>query len=133
MKTRNNLLAKGALLALLLGALSVPLLAQHNHQGTQDMKGMIHVGKKGAMTLTTPLRVGTTLLKPGNYVFQHKVEGEDHIVIFQRAGNEVARVKCTLEPLSEKAKRTALYTHEEAGEGVLDAVEVEGENVKHVI
>ena len=76
MKSKMNWLAKGALLALLFGALSVPLLAQHNHQnmqGTQDMKGMIHVGKKGAMSLKTPLRVGTTLLKPGNYVFQHKV------------------------------------------------------------
>ncbi len=136
MKTVNNLLAKGALLALLLAAFSIPLVAQHNHQmmqGTQDMKGMIHVGKKGAMTLTTPLRVGDTVLKPGNYVFQHKVDGEDHTVIFTKAGNEVARVKCKLEQLEKKASRTALYTHDEAGEAILDAVAVEGENFKHVI
>ena len=136
MKSKTNLLAKGALLALLLGALSVPLVAQHTHQnmqGTQNMKGMIHVGKKGAVTLTNPLRVGDTVLKPGNYVFQHKVEGEDHFVIFQRAGDEVARLKCTLEPLEKKASRTALYTHEETGESVLNAIVVEGEKVKHLL
>ncbi len=95
---------------------------------------MIHVGKKGAVTLTSPMRVGDTLLKPGNYVFQHKVEGEDHALIFQKAGNEVARVKCRLEPLGKKARTTALYTHVgDGGETILDAVEVGGENVKHVI
>lgn len=75
------------------------------------------------MTLTSPMRVGDTLLKPGNYVFQHKVEGEDHVLIFQKAGNEVARVKCRLEPLGKKAQRTALYTHVgDGGEAILDAV-----------
>lgn len=55
------------------------------------------------------------------------------MVIFTKAGNELARVKCKLEQLEKKAGRTALYTHEEAGEAVLDAIEVEGENVKHLV
>lgn len=127
MKSKNKFLARGTLLALLLGAFSVPLLAQDKHQG------MIHVGKKGAVTLTSRLRVGDTVLKPGNYVFQHKVEGEDHVVTFQKAGKEEARVKCRLEPLDKKAQLTALYTHVgDGGEVILDAVDVEGENVKHV-
>lgn len=59
MKTRNNLLAKGALLALALGALSVPLLAQENNQG------MVNFGKKGEIVFDSPVRVGDQLLKEG--------------------------------------------------------------------
>ena len=128
MKTKNNLLAKGTLLALLLGAFSIPLLAQDKHEG------MMRIGRKGEAKFTSPLRVGETVLKPGTYIFQHKVEGEDHIVIFERAGKEVARVKCTLEPLGQKAQQTALHTRAgDGGETILIAVEVRGENVKHVI
>ena len=129
MKTHNTLLAMGALLALLLGAFSVPLLAQDKHQE------MMHVGRKGETKFTTPMRVGDTVLKPGTYMFQHIVEGGDHMVIFKTAsGNEAARVKCRLEPLGEKAKSTALYWHTgDGGEKILDAVAVRGEDVKHVI
>ena len=129
MKSRKNLLARGALLALLLGVFSVPLLAQDKHQG------MIHVGRKGEAKFTSVMRVGETVLKPGTYFFQHIVEGEDHVVIFKTAsGTEAARVKCRLEPLGKKARTTLLYTHAgDGGEAILDAVAVRGENVKHLI
>ena len=129
MKSRKNLLARGALLALLLGVFSVPLLAQDKHQG------MIHVGRKGEAKFTSVMRVGETVLKPGTYFFQHIVEGEDHVVIFKTAsGEEAVRLKCRLEPLGQKARRTALYTHVGGGsEKILDAVAVRGEVVRHVI
>lgn len=137
MKSKRNLLSKGALLALLLGLFSIPLLAQHNHQGKTDVgkqEGMINVGKKGEAPFDSPMRVGDTLLKSGNYVFQHKIEGEDHLVIFQRAGKEVARVKCRLESLGQKAQRTTLYLHTgDGGEVILHAVVVKGETVKHLL
>lgn len=129
MRSRNNALAMGALLVLLLGAFSLPLLAQHQDQG------MIHVGKKGEIALSDQLRVGETVLKPGKYVFQHVVEGADHVLVFKTAtGKEAARVKCKLEPLGQKVRQTALYTHAgDGGELILQAVNVEGEDVKHVI
>lgn len=137
MKSRNNVLAMGALLVLLLGAFSLPLLAQHQeHQGARHQEqGMIHVGKKGEMTLSSVLRVGETMLKPGKYVFQHVIEGSDHVLVFKTAaGKEAARVKCRLESLGEKAKETALYARAgDGGESILDAVRVKGEDVKHVI
>ena len=135
-----------ALLVMLLGVFSVPLFAQHGHgsmggsprqpdtkwQGNQP--GMMKVGKKGAMTITSPLRVGNNLLTPGKYVFQHRIVGEDHLLIFEKAGTEIARVTCRLESLDKKAKDTSLYTHVgDTGEVILDAVAVEGESVKHVI
>lgn len=136
MNSKMNLLSSGALLALLLGALSIPLLAQHNHQGKPDAgkkEGEINVGKKGEATFATPIRVGDTSLKAGDYVFQHKIDGVDHVVIFRRAGKEVARVKCTVEPLDQKPTQTALYTRVgDGGEIILDAVVVRGEKIKHI-
>lgn len=142
---RNRSLTS-ALLVMLLAAFSVPVFAQHSHGSMNspgkrpDMKrqethqGMMKVGKKGAVTITSPMRVGNTLLTPGNYVFQHKVMGDEHLVIFEKAGTEVARVTCRLEPLDKNAKDTSLYTHvSDSGEVILDAVAVAGEAVKHVI
>lgn len=135
-----------ALLVMLLTAFSVPLLAQHSHgnmgsPGRQpDMKkqekrqGLINVGRTGEMKVASAIRVGQTLLNPGTYKFQHVIDGADHVVIFKQNGDEVARVTCRLEPLDKKAKKTALSTHvSDTGETILDAVEVRGENVKHVI
>lgn len=42
MKSKKNLLARGALLALLLGAFSIPLLAQDKHQS------MMHRRQEGS-------------------------------------------------------------------------------------
>lgn len=128
MKWRNNLLATGASLVLLLGVFRIPLFGQEKHQK------MMHVGRKGEVTITSPIKVGQTVLKPGTYMFQHVVEGADHVVLFKKDGMEVARVTCRLESLGQKAKTTALYTHiGDGGEKILDAVAVRGEDFKHVI
>lgn len=143
---RIKSLVTSALLVTLLGALSVPLFAQHMHGGgrgpekqpgmnKQDkQQGMMKVGKTGEMTLTSPMRVAQTVLQPGTYTFQHMIEGADHVIVFKKNGEDVVRVTCNLEPLDKKAKSTALYTHAgDAGEVILDAVAVRGENVKHVL
>lgn len=143
---RNKSFLTGALLVFVLGASSTLLFAQHSHGGmsgpdkqpgtmSQDkQQGMMLVGKKGEMKFTSATRVGQTVLQPGTYMFQHMIEGADHVVIFKKNGDEMARVTCRLEPLDRKAKKTALYTHQgDAGEVILDALEVRGETVKHLI
>lgn len=138
MKTVNTLLAKGALLALLLGALSVPLLAQEQNQG------MVSLGKKGEIVFDSSVRVGDQLLKEGTYQIQHVMEGQDHVIVFRRmsrdyyrqliAGKEVLRVKCRVEPLGEKAKHGGMrFGTNAAGEKTVEEVHVRGENVKHFI
>ena len=134
MKSRNYSIVIGVMLMLMLGMLNLPLLAQH-HDAQHKDEGMIHVGKKGDMNLSSPLRVGETLLKPGQYQFKHTMENADHEVAFTTTtGKEVARVKCKLEPLGKKAKETALHTSPgTGGERILTAVQVQGENAKHIL
>lgn len=125
MRTNNKTITTSAMLILALGLLSLPALAQH--------EGTIHVGKKGQLTFSSDTRVGDAIIPKGIYQFQHVVEGADHVVVFKKTttGKEVARVKCKIEPLGEKAKGTLIYTSAEGGAHVTQIV-VAGENVKHV-
>lgn len=137
MKSKMNLLLRGASLAFLLGVFSIPLLAQDN----QDM---MKLGKKGQIAFDSSVRVGDQLLKQGTYQIQHEMKGEDHIVVFRRmsrdsqsrliTGKEVARVKCRVEPLGEKAKHSGMrFGTNAAGEKTVEEVHMQGENVKHFL
>lgn len=104
------------------------------------------VGKKGDVTLTKETKVGDLTLKPGRYIFQHRVEGEDHFVHFTEVtkGNPYGtseggvpkahpgEIKCKVEPLSKKVKETTLFLDSEDGTQRLVRAEVAGENVAHV-
>lgn len=136
MKTANNRSANGVLLALLLGIFVIPLFAQGN-------QGMTDLGKKGEITFDQPVRVGDQLLKEGTYQIQHVMEGADHVIVFRKMsrnyyrqlipGKEVARVKCRVESLGEKAKHGGLrFGTNAAGEKTVEEVHVRGENVTHL-
>lgn len=139
MKSRYSLLIKSVMLALLLGSLAIPLLAQQ-----QDM---VRIGAKGQMFFAADVRVGETLLKKGDYQIQHVVQGADHVIVFRKLlhppgglgrgdlipGKEVTRVKCRVELLGETAKHGGLrFGTNAAGEKAIEEVHIKGENVKHV-
>ncbi len=104
------------------------------------------VGKKGDVTFAKETVVGDLTLKPGRYIFEHRVEGEDHFVHFTEVTKgygysgtgggapkaHPGEVKCKLEPLSKKVEATTLYTEQEDGTQRLTRAEVAGENVAHV-
>ncbi len=107
----------------------------------------LKVGKKGEITFNAETKVGDLTLKPGRYVFQHRVEGSDHFVHFtevtKQAGYAGAvvvgvpkahpgEVKCRLEPLKSKASGTAIYSIGEDGSARVTKIIIRGENVAHV-
>lgn len=140
MKLINNSFAKTVILVITLAIMSLPVIAQHGGHADGDQAGKkhenkIHVGKRGEISFNTDTRVGDALLPAGAYQFQHIVEGDDHVVVFKKAGTgkEVVRVKCMIEPLGEKAEQTTIYSAKNAaGENVVRQILVGGENVKHV-
>ena len=140
-----------ALLALVSGTFAVTVNAQHGgmtHGGNTaaaQHDEMTRLGKKGELSISSPTRVGDAMLEPGMYRVQHLVEGEDHLVVFSKlphprpgyqssgTGKEVARVKCRLEPLGEKAKHSGMrFGTNAAGEATIEEVHVKGEDVRHV-
>ena len=105
------------------------------------------VGKKGDVTFAKAIQVGDLTLKPGRYILQHRVEGENHYVHFTELTKGVGtfgtgggapkahpgEVKCKLEPLSTKVEGTTVYFNTEGGVSRLTKVMIAGENVAHVL
>jgi len=94
---------------------------------------VLKVGKKGGFTFVTETMVGDMMLKPGRYIIQHRVEGEDHFVSFKTSeGKKLGEFKCKLEPLSKKVEDTTLYINSEGGMNRLTKVKIAGETC-HVL
>ena len=150
---RKKSLVTIVLLVGLMGGLSISVFAQHSHGGMsgpnkqpgmsqEKQQGMIKVGKKGEIVFDSPVRVADQLLKEGTYQIQHVMEAEDHVIVFRKisrdfydrpaTGQEVARVKCKIQPLGEKAKHSGVrFGENAAGEKTIEEIHVQGENVKH--
>jgi hypothetical protein len=111
------------------------------------------VGKKGEVIFDQPTQVGDVTLPPGTYTFQHRVVGNDHFVKFVgakmmehsnlpgRAGmpsempmgpTTTKEIKCSVEPLKQKAKQTAVTIDNSSGQAKVTRIEVAGESVAHV-
>jgi hypothetical protein len=86
------------------------------------------------VTFVAPIRVGSALLPAGDYVVRHTMEGQDHVMVFERLhGKEVVKVKCTLVPLTQKADQTStIYQLNAANERVLQELVFRGDTAKHV-
>ncbi|HRH44269.1 MAG TPA: hypothetical protein PKY82_21730 [Pyrinomonadaceae bacterium] len=129
-----------ALFILVTGVFSLSAFAQ-------DEK-LIGIGKTGKFHLDSPLRVGDKLLKPGMYQVQHQTENNEHFIILReiemnRFGHpmsneklvgEVARFKCTIEPVEKENKNAKILVRRNAG-NEREFVEVwfKGEKIKHVL
>jgi hypothetical protein len=88
------------------------------------------------VSFTEKVRVADTVLPQGNYEIRHVMEGQDHIMVFRQIGARKpveVRAKCTLVPLSEKAKDSQkIYVLNAASERVLHELIFKGDRAKHV-
>ena len=105
----------------------------------------LKVGKRGEIRLRIETKVGDLTLNPGRYKLKHRVDGADHFVRFTEwterqhvSGSEGVpkdnsfEVRCTLEPLDAKVRRTTAYKIRDGLVLRLTKVEVRGENVAHL-
>jgi hypothetical protein len=86
---------------------------------------------KDSVTLTADLKVGTTMLSPGEYA----VQCDTKVVTFTRKDNnkKVVEMPCKGTMLPKKVESTVLHTSTNAaGERVLDKFFLRGSNVEHV-
>lgn len=147
--TTMNTIIKLAFLLLTIGTLSFMAVAQ-DHQGHGQHKASgkdVVIGKKGQVHFTSQVKVGETVLKPGMYQVQHLEEGSDHVIIFKEVGmqagykhgntpvgNEVARIKCKVEPVTKAVNNTKITLRTTtAGEKEIAEIQVAGEKFKHLL
>lgn len=109
---------------LFLIVLSVVALASENKLGIHEVS---------RVSFSTPVRIGANLLPAGEYVIRHSMEGEDHIMAFQRVDSkDVFKVKCTLVPLTKKADKDQSIFEITGNERVLHELQFRGDRAKHV-
>lgn len=85
------------------------------------------------VTFSSPVRIGTTVLPEGQYVVRHKMEGQEHLMIFQQQkSSQTYTTKCTLVPLPKKAEQTQSVFEVTANDRVLKELVFRGDTAKHV-
>jgi len=102
------------------------LVSAKNDLGIHDVSNI---------TFTTPTRVGTALLLPGEYVVRHTMEGQEHVMVFAPLHNQKdgVKAKCKLVPLARKADQSmTTFEVNAAKERVLHELVVRGDTAKHV-
>ena len=93
------------------------------------------IANSRSIRLSSNTRIGDVLLPPGEYQVKHVMEGENHIMVFTKTGNEkpTGQVKCSLVSLPEKAQHTSrTYSVNSANEQVLKELVFAGDTAKHV-
>ncbi len=104
----------------------------------------ITAGKTGSFHIDQVTQVGDVTLAAGMYTIQHAVENDEDILIFHKVtmddaqiesvGKEVARVKCTMEPVDQKNPVTKFLIVIKAGQKpMIREFWIRGEKVKHVL
>ncbi len=93
------------------------------------------IATKQQITFTAPTVVGGSLLPAGDYTVLHQMQGTEHIMIFKQVdGKAQVKAKCSLVPLTEKAKTTEQrYTENAKNERVLVEMTFRGDSAKHVL
>jgi len=109
-------------------AMPATAVAQADHLMLKD-------SPKTELTLTEPLAVANTVLKPGTYKFQCRVfaGGKTFLVVtVAQTGKEVVRTPCVRETLDSRIANSSFWTTIGAnGHRTLTRVGIEGESVTH--
>jgi len=116
-----------AVVAICVLGLSVVASAAENKFGVADSQ---------KITFSEPIRVGAVLLPSGDYQVLHRMDGNQHIMVFKQlhsARPAEARVQCQLVPLQKKAGRTETsFVLNAANERVLHGLIFRGDSAQHV-
>jgi hypothetical protein len=92
------------------------------------------VREVSSVTFVAPMRVGSVVLPAGDYVIRHTMDGQEHIMVFQKVhSKDEIKVKCTLVPLQKKAEQNqTIYQLNAGNERVLQELVFRGDTSKHV-
>lgn len=111
-------------LGLLVCVCSVMAVAADNNLGIKETN---------RVKFDNPVRIGTANLPAGEYVVRHTMQGEEHVMVFQRQnGKDEFKVKCTLVPLTQKAPQTQTVYEIAGNDRIVQEMVFRGDKAKHV-
>ena len=116
---------------------AVAQLGAHDGPHNGPSGGTFSVGKKGDVNIREDVKIGNDTLKRGKYLFEHRVEGDRHLIVLTEV------VKKDVAPLAyeiptrvlsvrQAAKRSVLVADELADHSLrVGVIHVAGEALEH--
>ena len=116
--------------------------------GAANTSSTVKAGHEADIRIARTVSIGGTVLQPGMYVIEHRVNGTKHFLRIQKSqldpyiiGNgypqydliDVANVKCKIQKVPRTISQTKLITKTVAGSTSVVELAIQGENVVHVI
>lgn len=142
MKSKTQIIASILALVLVTAAGAARVAAQHSHD-----QGGGSSWKKGMVRLSKSAWAGDVRLKSGMYHVKHVIDGDKHVLVFKEVtlragyqegfmweGKEVARLECTVEPVTKSVRNTKVtFGRTSSGERSIQEIQIAGEKVKHIL
>jgi hypothetical protein len=90
---------------------------------------------KADFHLSVAVVVGDKTIEPGDYRFECKMIGSEHVIVVKDAdsGDELARVPCKPVTLDQKVDVSQYRTVNRNGSNVLTDVRIKGETIAHTV
>jgi len=128
-----------SVVAVAVAVLTFGKVAAHDgpHGGPDEVT--FRVGKNGEINLRQDVKFGTVLVKRGKYVFEHRLDADQHLIVLTEVAPKGGRAPAVYEvptrllPARKAANRTSVYAKEQADRSlVVMMVEVAGEPSEHL-
>jgi hypothetical protein len=127
--------------SILMFALGIPTAAVHdgNHAAGPGDK-IFKVGKNGDVKIGNDVKIGEILVKKGKYLFEHRVDGGQHIVVLTSIDNKnsseavVHEIRTRLITSRDPVKKSALFAEEQRDRSYrVTVIQIAGENGDHTV
>jgi hypothetical protein len=95
----------------------------------------LRIHEVSRVTFEAKVHIGDAVLPAGEYVIRHEMEGQEHVMVFQRSHqkDQFFKVRCTLVALPKRADQDqAIYETNASNERVLRELVFSGDRSKHV-
>ena len=94
------------------------------------------VADQRQVTFYDPVKIGDTVVPPGEYKVLHTMEGDNHIMVFQqqnvsKKSQATAKIKCDLKPLEKAADQNLIGYKNEGPNRTLNFLQFKGDKAVH--
>lgn len=125
--------------SLLCAAFGVSVATHDGPHGPGQNDVVFKVGKTGEVKIAADLRLSSRSIPRGKYVFEHRVEGNNHVIVLTGAASDkkvasaVHEIPTRWVTSRENVKRSLIVTREQLDWSYhITSIKVAGENGHHI-
>ena len=126
-------------ISLLSAAFGASVATHDGPHGPSDTDVVLKVGKTGEVKIGADLRVSSRTIPRGKYVFEHRIDGDNHVIVLTGAASD-KKVASALHEIPtrwvtsrDNVKSSLIVTREQRDRSYhVTSIKVAGENGDHI-